>query len=274
MMSNENIFSRVRRSWVQIILPALTLILGILGDAIWGNRADIFVSSGYLPFTIFFLLVVVLGFCLAIWGLTQKKIANMENQTALISKAIGQKASILPYSQGYDLLQSKYEHAKSEILILSKYVFDWKKNKSIYDSKRLKSPSRRKAYDTAIEKIRAAMKEGNFKYSLVVQVPKGYSLGDVFPFDPIYKKYATLLMRSNKMAPEAASLKTTDVVFPNTFVLVDRSFLYLEFEIKDPDTGEEKAPFVLTIDDPNSEMVLELLRVHQRLEANASLLAH
>ena len=206
------------------------------------------------------------------WSTTQKKIAGIEDQIKVISRAIGQKANVLPYVEGYAVLQNRYKQANKEILLLSKYVFDWENNKSIYDEERLKSAARRKTYATALEIIKNAMKKGNFKYSLVVQVPSNSDLKDVFPFDPIYKNYAEVLMKSNKTSPDAACLMVTEVVFPNTFVIVDQAFLYMEFEIRNPETGKENAPFVLTIDDPNSEMISELLRVHRQLEARATLL--
>lgn len=257
--------------WLKIIIPAVTFALGILGGPIWETVSKPLVSINNLPITIFIVMVVVLGLAITLWTNAQQKFDATEKQITFISRAIGQKAQVIPYNFGYEELEQRIKNAHREVLILSNYVFDWKNMRHGY-SERINSPSRRAMYETEKDKLKTEMDSGNFKYSLVIQIPKGHTLSEILPGDPIYRSYIEDLVKYGKTNPQYASVRAADVIFSNSFVIVDRAFVYIEFSVRDPETGNYQGPFVMTIDDPNSEMVTELLRVHQRVEASAQLI--
>ena len=96
---------------------------------------------------------------------------------------------------------------------------------------------------------------------------------EALPYDPIYRDDCEFLAELGKEEPEFARLLVADEYFQNTFVIVDKSFLYLEFDTRNPSDEDFSFPsFVMMIDDPNSEIVQSLLKLHERIEQHAKLI--
>lgn len=66
-------------------------------------------------------------------------------------------------------------------------------------------------------------------------------------------------MAISQTDPEVASLRVSEVVFQNTFVIIDRIIdryhLYMEFNVYKDGSNQAFTPFVIIIEDPYSEVL-------------------
>ncbi len=253
--------------WLQTAISIVVFVLGIF----IGPLLEMQVSPIINATTVFILITISLGAIIAIWNHTRQQISTLEQYTKVLAKSVGYSVQMLPYAQAYTELKNKVRDAQTEILVFSKYVFDWENGKPIYDRARLESPQRRAVYAEVQAKLRQMRGKGNFRLVRIVQVPKGHHLREIFPYDNVYKQHCEFLGEISRDQPEFASLRTSDVVFENTFAIIDRTFLYMEFDIRNPDTSEVHSPFALIIDNPDSEIVQDLVKLHQRIEATSQL---
>lgn len=265
--------------WRETLLAGMSALLGVFTGPIIEQFASPIFQPPYLPVITFILIaalfLVSTTLSLTMWRATNEQIASIEHHANKLADSIGQRIQILPYAKGYKALQKWTEAARNEILILSNYVFDWENDRPIYDTNRLQSPERKAAYMATETKLRSEKKKGrSFKFVRIVQIPKGYRLEAVFPHDPLYYEACKFLAELGNAEPEFASLRTSEVVFHNSFVIIDKTFLYMEFEIRKPDTNQTFAPFVMIVEDPNAEIVQTMRKLHQRIEANSTLITH
>ncbi len=72
----------------------------------------------------------------------------------------------------------------------------------------------------------------NLPFVKIVQIPDGHKLEEVFPSDPFYQDDCKFIVELNKDGPKFANLRVSEIFFQNTFCIIDRSFLYLEFDIR------------------------------------------
>lgn len=266
----KEIINSIRSSAkLQTIATFLLFIAGI----VLGPLIEAQIAPALNATTIFITVVILFAAVIAIWNHTRTQIDAIQNNTATLAKAVGQTVQMLPYEEGYRWLKEKTEQSKSEVRVYSKYVFDWQNQKPIYDPVRLQKPERKKVFEET-EKLLKRKASTDFKYVRIVEVPSGHSISEVFPHDPPYAQQCVLLAEYGKKEPEFACLRTVNKNFPNNFIVLDRNFLYMEFELYGSQQGEFIAPFVLVMDDPNSDIVQSLVRLHERLEANSYLVTN
>jgi hypothetical protein len=250
-------------------------MLGIFAEPM----IEILWTQGFLavksaPAIIYLIVTITLGTSIIIWEDMRQNISLIASNTGRISTSVGHKLQIIPYRKGYQELQERIENARNEIRVLSNYVFDWENGKPIYDEERLLSPERRASYSVTNAKIEREAKRGQFKFVKIIQIPSGHNLEEILSYDSVYKEQCELLACIGRITPELACLRKSEVIFRNSFVLIDRSFLYMEIEINDPYEEQVQAPFVLILEDPDSIALDELLRLHQRIEANSELVTN
>lgn len=263
----KNTTTRLLQTFVSVVIFGL----GVLAGPILETRVSPLLSGENMPITIFILMITVLGVALALWGYSQKSVSSIEKNVDNLAKALGSQVRILPYTLAYEELIKQVGTAQTEIRILSKYIFDWKNGKSIYDLERFHSTDRSKVYDALNAKVLKENDNSGFNFIRIVEIPRGNSLNEVFPFDEIYKEHCSLIAKISKNRPEFARVKVSDIIFDRSFAIIDRSFLYMEFEVYDPDTNQYKAPFTLVIEDQDSGVINELVQLHQRIDAKATL---
>jgi len=186
---------------------------------------------------------------------------------------MGQRIRVLSQAEGYEEVRKRTLAANFEILKLIYYEME--DGRPAYDNDILQSPARRRMYLDERDKLREERSKDNFKYVEVLQTPSGYSLDDILRNDPIYSESCEFFVQICRQEPEFVSLRTSEVVFPNTVIIIDRSFLYLAFQTKNHDTGKYEYPFLaIVIEDPNSEAVKDMVKLFQRIEANSSLVTN
>ena len=261
-----------KHHFIQALISVTVFLLGILTGPILEQRVTPFISSENLSVIIFLLLILVLGTSITLWGLSQSKVSDIENHLNKLSGAIGNQVRILPYAIAYQELIEKIENAHSEIRILTQYVFDWENVKPIYDAERLNHPVRKKVYKTLNTKIQEKSNSSDFEFVRIIEIPTGHSLEEIFPHDEVYREHCLFVSQiAGGTRPEFARVRVSDVFFDRTFAIIDQEFLYMEFEIRDPKTGEYSAPFSLIVEDQDSNVIGELQKLHQRIDASSSL---
>lgn len=205
------------------------------------------------------------------WRATNHQITSIEAHTGTLANAVGQRIQLLPYTKGFKELQRRIQSAKSEILVLSNYIFDWENGNPIYDPTTMQSSERKAVFAATQAKLKRENRKG-FRYVKVVQVPKGHRLEEALVYDPIYGEDCKFLADISKSEPEFASIRLSEIIFQNTFCIIDRAFLYMEFDTRKTDNNQTFLPFVMIVEDPNSKIIFDLAKLHQRIEAGSTLI--
>lgn len=259
--------------WLQIIMSVVIFILGLFAQPMLETRTAPLFNPANLPLTIFILVSVLFAVVIAIWNNTRHQITLVANNTGVLAKHAGQRLRILSHMEGYEEVRKRTQIAGFEILKLIYYEMDPRNGKPIYESALLESPIRKATYLQEREKLRKESGKDNFRYVEVVQTPIGYSLEKILACDPLYRENCEFLAGFSKGEPEFASLRTSEVIFPNTLIIIDRAFLYVAFRTKNPDTGSYEYPFIgLLIEDPDSEVVRSMVKLYHRIEAHSNLI--
>jgi hypothetical protein len=262
--------------WREAILSGLSVTIGIIiGPVLEKLFPSLFSDPNLIYVTFAVIVLVFVGtspLILSMWKDTNQQIESVNIYTKIIADSLGQKARLIPAKEGYKETQEWLKNAEKEILVLSNYVFDWENGKPVFDLEILESPERKVLYSLMQEKV--TEKQANneqFKFCRIVQIPKNHSIDEILPHDEYYRESSKFIASISKLNPELASLRTAEPLFTNTFTIVDRKHLYIEFNAFTPDVTKAFTPFVLLIDDPKSEIVSSMLSLHQRIEAVSTL---
>lgn len=262
-------------TWREGLLAAFSAILGILAGPIFETTVQPWFSPQNLPFATYsvvsILFLVGTAYSLAMWRATYKQIMNVANSTRILAEATGRKVQILSLEYRYIELQKRVQNSSFEIIMLTNYMYDWDKQKQGYDTNRVQSLKRKAYYETLHTKLNLAKGSG-FRFVKIIQVPEGHKLAELFPHDRILKEDCEFLASISALEPEFASLRTSDVISQLTFTMFDRSSVVMYIEIRNPETGQVDSPFVIIIDDPNSESIQTFLKIFQRVEAKSKLI--
>lgn len=256
---------------LNLLVLVITGLVGIFGQSILERLAPPLFQPANTPYIVFVLTCAMYLVSITIWRYTLQQVASTTDHIGVLAKAVGHRVQVVSDVEGYRQLEKRIRNAKSEILILTNYAFDWENGKPVYDPDRMQIHERRGTYSAIHRKLQREKRSG-FRFVRIVQIPEGHRLEEVLPFDDIYREECELLAALTATEPEFASLRVSEPVFQNTFCLIDRSFVYLEFDVSRSDPGQLFTPFVMMIEDPNSEAIQELLKLHQRIEANARLI--
>ena len=226
--------------WRDAIFSGLSVIIGILvGPVLEQLFPSLFTEPNliYLAFAVIVLVFVTTSpLVLSMWKNTNQQIEVANAHFKIVSDALGQKARIVSAREGYAATHEWLRNAEKEVLILSNYVFDWENSKPVFDSETLKSPERETLSSLIQEKILERQANNKpFKFCRIVQIPENHSINEIFPYDDYYRKTSQFIVNISKSNPELASLRTVEPLFTNTFVIVDRKYLYIEFNAYTPD---------------------------------------
>lgn len=262
--------------WRNAILSGVSIVIGlIIGPVLEKLFPSLFAEPNliYLTFAVIVLIFLTTSpIMLSMWENTNQQVESVSMYSKIIADSLGQKARLVSAREGYKETQTWLKNAEKEILILSDYVFDWENSVPVFDKGILESPERKALYQLMQEKIAEKQtKNEQFKFCRIVQIPKNHSINEIFPHDEYYRESSKLIVNISKSNPELASLRTVEPLFTNTFTIIDRKHLYIEFNAFTPDVTKAFTPFVLLIEDPKSEIVSSMLSLHQRIEAVSTL---
>jgi hypothetical protein len=155
-----------------------------------------------------------------------------------IKTAIGVKkiCGTFQYNEGFEIFSKMISQAKNEILVLSKFVFDWKNEKPIFDQDTMNSPERTKTFENEISKLNKISNQ-NFRYINLIQVPFAKEMDArnalvmALKFDSIYREFCKILVGlGNSPTKAIIELRISNIGFENTFVIIDRNWFYIEYE--------------------------------------------
>lgn len=278
---NETLFEKIQ--WFSqshlhdITLVILSTIFGIFAGPVVESIAPPLFSSDNVPNVVFIItticMIILTVYSGNLWKSTQNTSQHIASEIQKISQVLGKEARLAPYREAYRIGAEWISNAKKEIRIVTFYEFDWDNFVDNYDPDRLSSPERTVWFDALYEAIRRTQST-DLRFVRIVQIPAGQSFLKALEHDALFHRDCKLLVEIGKKHPESASLRLSDIYISNTFVLIDGTHLYLEFDIQDPDTHLFSAPFVLLATDSSGKNFKDLLRLHQRLEAKSRLLVN
>lgn len=101
-----------------------------------------------------------------------------------------------------------------------------------------------------------------------MQIPDGHTLEEVFPSDPIYQDDCKFIVELSNADPKFANLRVSAIHFQNTFCIIDRSFLYVEFSVRNFMKKDVK-PFTMLVDDSNSEIIQDFVNIFESIYADS-----
>lgn len=275
----KKIREKLTTPWVKALLSLVSLIIGLFA----GKFLEVIVPPLFQPsnfpyiayFLISFLFLIDVIYSITLWSSTQQHVADINEYTQDLAAGLGHRVKTIAYSQGYDELIKRIERAESEILILTEYVniFDWENCKPIWDAERINSPERKQFYDTLQKKVTSEREDRNpFTFVKIVQIPEGHKLAEMLAHDDLYRKNCEFMLDIAKEEPEFARIKVTKMMFNNSVILIDKSFAHISFDVKGHDDSSVEAPFVMLIEDPKSDALMNLLKLYKRIEQRSTLL--
>jgi hypothetical protein len=273
----KNLFEHSK--WRETLIAIVSAFLGVFAGPIVEQIASPLFQPSYLAVITFIfislLFLIATTLSLSMWKTTVGQITSTEAYVRKLSDSVGQKVHIVRYSEGYKELARLVQQAKSEVLIFTNYVFLGSDQKPIYEPERLNSSERQTVYDVTIAKLKNEKNQNkNFRFVRIIQLSEGQTLQDTSKYDPTFFNSCKFLTEMSCSKPEFASLRISNIGFQNTFVVIDKKFLYIEFEISKPTQQTSFIPYVMFVEDPNSEIVREMIKLYQRIEANSTLVTH
>jgi hypothetical protein len=273
----KNIREKLHSPWLEALLAFLSAVLGLFaGKLIEAIVPPLFQPSN-LPYIAFCLISVMfladVIYSVTLWRSARQHIAEVADHTNDLAVAVGHRVKTVSYSQGYKELEKTIRAAKKEILILTEYanIFDWEGGKQIWDPERLNSPQRESFYTTLQKKLNRERGKGKLRFVQIVQIPEQHRIEEMLPYDTLYAKNCKFIVNIAQAEPEFASLRVCGMIFSNSIILIDESFAHISFDVRKPDESEVDAPFVMLIEDPNSEAIKNLLKLYRRVEASSTL---
>lgn len=275
MLNKIKSLSKIRIHNISLVI--LSTIFGIFAGPIIERIAPPLFDQANLSSIVFILvstsIIILVIVSSALWKSTQISSELIATEILALTRTLGQQARLVHYNEAYQEGAKWVLEAKKEIRILTAYAyeFDWEKDKEVYDQQRLESPSRLVWFDALYQGIKKAS-ENNLRFIRIVEVPKNRKLLQAIKQDELFFRDCKLLAEIGKSTPERACLRVTEPFITNTFILIDGTKLFLEFDIHDPDTRQIHAPFVLLAVDPTGVNFQELLRFHQKLESISRLI--
>jgi hypothetical protein len=255
-----------------IITSIIGFIFGVLAQPLLESKTQPLLAPANIPLLVFMLTIVLYAVFIAVWGHTSKQITAIADNISIMARYAGPRVRVLSQLQGYKVVRERTKKATTEILKLIYYQVDWESGEPAYDPEMIEGDERRNTYELERRKLKQEKGKHRFRYVEILQIPYKRTLQDILPHDPIYKESSEFLVGLNKSEPEFASLRISEVIFPNTFIIIDRSFLYVAFETKNPDRNTYQYPFLaIVIEDPDAEVIRQMLQLFQRIESNSEL---
>ncbi len=270
---------------IQVFVLIFTGVLGAFTDDFVQRLVPAPFTAENLPFSAAVLSIVTFIAAVAVAGglhrdATNKttdaqhelseKLKALNHSVSRIEEGVGPLARVYPYEVASRLLLERIEAAEKEVLVLSNYSrFDWvsRKPTKIDPARGNDNPERAKNYERTQNKLKQMRDRADFRFTKIIQIPKVGRLEDALYYDPVYAKDCRFIVESFLHAPERVSLRISEILFQNTFIIVDGSFLCLEFDVGNHVDGLKSAPFVMIVEDSGSKLVKKLRNVFEHIHA-------
>ena len=257
----------------QIILAIFFAVLGFLINPVIENQTDDLITSENLTIILFIVFGLFTFISAILWSFAYLETSNIGYDLEKISQKIGKDAQLVPYKEAYIKLIQWMEDVEEEVVVLTftNPGKHWTEDK---ESPRRKSPER-KAWFKAAERV---IKSDNISYKRILQLDldkdtgrpditeeelmSGYQYLRQEELNHIQSK---LLCEISNRNSEKAQLFFSRIYFQNTFVLVDKKKLFMNFHVLNPETGKIDSPFVLIAEDSSGQKFEELRRAYNNV---------
>jgi hypothetical protein len=273
----KNWFNKLKSDpWREILLAFFSVIIGVFAGPLLAAIVPPLFKINNLPYIAFaivsILFLVTTIATLTFWESIREQIIQIKDDTNELATNLGHRIKTLPYSQGYKELRKRIQSAKKEIIILTRYVFDWENKKPVWHPERLNSSERKTFYAELQKKLNRERKNENFKFVKIIQIPDEHQLHEILKSDPVYAQNCKFVIKMMKIKKaESTSLRVSRMTFGNSIILIDEAFAHISFDIYDPEDSKVEAPFIMVIDDPDSQSLQYLIRLCRRVYEHSTL---
>ncbi len=261
--------------WKEILIPIFAGILGVFSEPMvqaiegqWFLEENLPYVS-YVLITLAFIITSIVS--LSMWNSTKTSVSNSSALTERLISSLENVIRTVPFEEGYEEVGEKVKSAKNEIIIFTQYAFDWENQQATWDPNRKGSKTREEFYNTIQSKLRIEKDKSGFRLVKIIGLPESAKLEDILATDPIYRENCEFILNLAKNKPEFASIRTSNLEFSNSVILVDNTFAHISFELNDPKKREVGAPFVMIVDDPDSLAIKNLNTLIKRIEAYSNI---
>jgi hypothetical protein len=185
----------------------------------------------------------------------------------LVEQSIGRQAELIAREEIYKVMARSIREARTEVAIITYLMVDWESGKRTFLPAAVDTPYRGEFYDAVYE----AIKNPNIQYIRVWEVPhsKISQARKVIEADEYHKKECTLIDEIAKNRPHEARLIFADQLTTASFILIDRTHLFLNVDFYDPTAKIWHSPYMLFIKDASGNSFKELQGIIVRLTERA-----
>ena len=256
---------------LRLAVSALFFLFGVFAGPLLDPHVEPLMTTTTMVRTTFIIVVVAVTVIAAIWYDIRNQMMWLAEDANAVARAVGQRVRIISHSEGYEEVRRRIQEASFEVRKL--VVYDLKDDgMPAYSRELLDSEARRKTYEAEREKIEAEKGNGTFRYVDIVQIQRGSTIAEIAVHDKVFGDHVKYVAGVSRAAPEVAAIKVAGQVFADTFILIDREFLYVAFRTRDEPDSVFQYPFIsFAVHDPNSEVIHEMVRLHERIEAGADI---
>lgn len=186
--------------------------------------------------------------------------ANLLVINSRLNDLVRSTATISPISVAYKHLSEVLRTANSEVFVFTYFTYDKKTESRVVDEKRMKSQRRRELF----EEFERCIKDPKISYTRLFQVDADTreEARKLVAKDKLYDRESTLL--ESIKASSNARIKLCSPASELTFVIVDRSNVFLDIEINGDPAEELRPNFSVFIRDADPELVERLFQISDR----------
>lgn len=230
---------------------AITILIGVVVIALSATSASF--GRGGSSLIDRTAVVIILAICALIS-------ANLFVINSRLNDLVRSTATISPISVAYKHLSEVLRSANSEVFVFTYFTYNKETKSRIVDEKRMKSQRRRELF----EEFERCIKEPKISYTRVFQVDADTreEARNLVSKDNLYDRESNLL--ESIKASSNARIRYCSPTSELTFVIVDRSNVFLDIEINGDPAEELRPNFSVFIRDADPELVERLFQISDR----------
>jgi hypothetical protein len=253
-----------KSSTTNIVVGVVSAVLGgILG---WGLEKLIGAASSLQLWLFVFVSFACLGTCLVVTSYVAKY-TNMEELTtktaAMLDDALQHRAEIIPRESIYPVMADCIRHAKSQVAVVTYYMYDWEQNKRTF----LPPEQLVTGQDDFYNAIYECIANQSVEYIRIWQVPadKTHDALKIIETDPLHKKEIALIRKVSLQKPDQARLVIAGEHTTASFILVDKRHLFFNIDFYDKERRVWLSPYMVFIKDATGSAFAGLNSIVVRL---------
>jgi hypothetical protein len=183
-----------------------------------------------------------------------------------ILKSVRQKAMLVDYDIAYRLLARRILRAREDVCLVTRLTYDFDASTRNFDTGRAASPERKRVF----EALATAIRNDSIEYTRIFQVEprRRGQFSEAVRSDHLYAEEIDLIFEQRRNNRFKSAVYLTDVYTSATFVIVDGTALFFNIEMIDPETNISKTPFILYVEDLDSEYMRGLVDIVRNIRSS------